>query len=267
MDHVSFYRFVSVPHPEAVAEALSALCEATQVLGYIIVAAEGINGMVAGDPQAIIDFRAGLQDHAINEGGFNGIVFKRTKAERQPFRRLKIKVKPELVPLGVEGFDPTTRLDEIAAADVPPEQWRELIARDDVVLLDNRNHFEYQIGRFIGAVDPEVHEFRSFADYVREQAPTWREDGKTIAMYCTGGIRCEKSSAWMKDLGLKVFQLEGGILNYFQKISDAEKDWDGECFVFDNRVTLDTKLQDCGRTYDDIPGQFPDEDEEHEEHA
>lgn len=259
MDHVSFYRFAPVSQPDAVAEVVTTLCEAVNVLGYILIAPEGINGMVAGEPEAVTEFCAGLQADAVNEGGFNGIVFKRTRTERRPFRRLKIKVKPELVPLGVEGFDPTARLEDIAAADVPPEQWRELIAREDVLLLDNRNHFEYQIGRFSGAIDPEVSEFRSFAEYVRQQAPSWREEGKSIAMYCTGGIRCEKSSAWMQDLGLTVYQLEGGILNYFQKIPDAERDWEGECFVFDNRVTLDTKLNDCGRTYDDIPGQFPDE--------
>ncbi len=121
------------------------------------------------------------------------------------------------------------------------------MARDAVVLLDNRNHFEWRLGRFRGAVDPGVHNFRDFVAYVETQAPQWRAQGKTVAMYCTGGVRCDKTAPWMRSLGLRVLQLEGGILNFLQTLqnheSAAERDWEGECFVFDRRIALDVRLQ------------------------
>lgn len=257
VNHASFYQFVPVAKPQVVADAVHELCTRLELLGHVLVAAEGINGMVAGTADAVTEFVAQLQSDAVNDGGFADLVAKRTDCDRPPFKKLKVKVKEEIVPLGVTGFDPTKRLADIAAADVPPQEWREFIARDDVVLIDNRNSFEYQVGRFRGAVDPEVTDFRDFADYVRGHADEWKASGTTVAMYCTGGIRCEKSSAWMQDLGLEVRQLQGGIINYFQQVPDADADWDGECFVFDDRVTLNTRCEDMGRTFKDIPGQFP----------
>lgn len=254
--HASFYQFAPVAAPESVADTVRDMCTRLELLGHVLVAAEGINGMVAGTAEAVQEFVDRLQSSAVNDGSFAGIAVKYTDCRRPPFKKLKVKVKAEIVPLGVADFDPTSRLAEIAAADVPPQQWRELIARKDVVLIDNRNSFEYQVGRFRGATDPEVADFRDFADYVRDHAEQWKKEGTTVAMYCTGGIRCEKSSAWMQDLGLEVRQLQGGIINYFQQIPDADADWDGECFVFDDRVTLNTSCEDTGRTLADIPGQF-----------
>jgi UPF0176 protein len=158
------------------------------------------------------------------------------------------------VPLGIEGVDGRRG----QAFDVSPAAWRELIARDDVVLLDNRNSFEFRLGRFRNAIDPQVTNFRDFPAYVRAHADGWKAAGKTVAMYCTGGIRCEKTSAWMADLGLPLAQLEGGILNYFAQMPDAQADWQGECFVFDNRVALDTRLQETATTLDDVYTGAPD---------
>ena len=166
---------------------------------------------------------------------------------------MKVYRKPEIVPLGIAGVDASN-----TGTNVSPEQWRKLIAEDDVVLLDNRNSFEYRLGRFKNAIDPQVTNFRDFPKYVEVHAPAWQAEGKRVAMYCTGGIRCEKTSAWMKELNIPVFQLEGGILNYFQSLPDAEKDFDGECFVFDNRIALDTTLHETATTLEDVYGGEPD---------
>ena len=111
------------------------------------------------------------------------------------------------------------------------------------MVLDNRNHFEWRLGRFRGAVDPQVPNFRDFRAWVLAQAPAWRAEGRPVAMYCTGGIRCDKTAPWLRSLGLQVRQLQGGILGYFEALPDAARDWQGECFVFDNRIALDTQLQ------------------------
>jgi UPF0176 protein len=128
------------------------------------------------------------------------------------------------------------------------------------VLIDNRNSFEFRLGRFKGAVDPQVDNFRDFAAYVCEQAPAWLEAGRPVAMYCTGGIRCEKTSAWMQGLGLEVWQLEGGVLNYLQSLPDAEREWEGDCFVFDNRLALDRQLQPAAISVEQVyRAELPDE--------
>jgi UPF0176 protein len=129
-----------------------------------------------------------------------------------------------------------------------PQQWRDLLAGGSAIVLDNRNHFEFRLGHFRGAVDPAVHNFRDFADYVQQHAAQWRAANRPVAMYCTGGIRCEKTAPWLRRLGLSVRQLDGGILNYFRQMPDAAQDWVGECFVFDNRIALDCNLQETGTT-------------------
>lgn len=250
--HIAFYRFVRIDDVAAVCDRLRELTEG--LLGTILVAGEGVNGMLAAPSEridAFIDEAAADQTVGV---AFGGITYKRTDYERIPFSRMMVKAKQEIVPLGVDGLDLPSRVDDVAATDVPPHEWRELIRRDDVVVIDNRNSFEYEVGRFRGAVDPGVVNFRDFRDFVEQHAPEWTAEGKQVAMYCTGGIRCEKSSPWMQDLGLKVHQLQGGILNYFKQIPDADADFDGECFVFDNRVTLDTNLRDVGRQRSDIDG-------------
>ncbi len=252
--HDAFYKFVHLDATEVVA---SALREATaSLLGSILVAHEGINGMLAGTTEALDAFHHTLATDPRFGGHFTDVVYKRTPCITPPFKRMKVHEKAEIVPLGIPGVDAAKQ----TGINVRPEDWRELIAQDDVLLIDNRNSFEYRLGQFRNAVNPEVTNFRDFPEYVKAHIDEWKAEGKRVAMYCTGGIRCEKTSAWMVDLGMTVYQLEGGILNYFQKMPDAEKDWRGECFVFDNRIALDTKLRETPTTLEDVYGSGSEDD-------
>ena len=244
--HSAFYRFVPLPDPSAAADALRALAHG--LTGSIVVAHEGVNGTVAGTPDAVAGFEAALHDAL--DGALRGMAFKHSACTTPPFGRLKVGVKPEIVALGLPDALPAP--DEHDTSRLSPAAWRELLARDDVVLLDNRNHFEVRLGRFRGAVDPGVHNFRDFVAWVREHADEWRAARRPVAMYCTGGIRCDKTAPWLRGLGLDVFQLDGGILNYFEQLPDADRDWQGECFVFDNRVALDTRLRETATTAEQV---------------
>ncbi|MDB5752965.1 MAG: hypothetical protein JWP65_3386 [Ramlibacter sp.] len=252
--HTAFYKFTQLSQPEETAARLRELVAAGDGLtGSILVATEGINGMLAGTPQTLDGIeQALLQDPAFDRA-FDGMAFKRSACTTAPFGKMKVHVKKEIVPLGIEGVD-----GRRTGIDVSPRDWRELIKDAEVVLLDNRNSFEFRLGHFNGAIDPGVTNFRDFPAYVRAHAAEWKAQGKRVAMYCTGGIRCEKTSAWMRELELPVYQLQGGILNYFQQVPDAQRDWRGECFVFDNRVALDTQLQETATTLDDVYGQEAD---------
>lgn len=243
--HSSFYKFVALDDPAAVAAGLRALGHG--LLGSVLVAHEGVNGVLAGPEQALDAFEHGLT----RDARFAGMAFKRSACATAPFARLKVHVKPEIVAVGVP-YAPASGTQR------SPAQWRELIARDDVVVLDNRNSFEYRLGRFRGALDPGVTQFRDFPRYVEAHAARWKAEGRQVAMYCTGGIRCEKTAAWMQGLGLAVHELQGGILNYFQSMPDAERDWQGECFVFDNRIALDTRLQQTATTAEQVYAGEPD---------
>jgi UPF0176 protein len=246
--HTAFYKFSPLENVDEMIDQIRGLTENLQ--GSILLAPEGINGMVAGDIEAIDSFETGLE--AIP--AFVGITFKRSECKTVPFKKMKIRRKPEIVPLGIAGVDVTAGM----GINVSPAQWRELIDQDDVVLLDNRNSFEYRLGRFRNAIDPGVANFRDFPEYVKAHVAEWKSEGKRVAMYCTGGIRCEKTSAWMREFDVPVYQLEGGILNYFLQMPDAEKDWDGECFVFDNRIALDTHMQETDTTLEDVYEGEPD---------
>ena len=248
--HTSFYKFTPLPQPQLVGAALRELVSghaADELAGSILVAAEGINGMLAGSQDAVERFEHALQSEPAFAGAFSGMAFKRSACITRPFGKMKVHVKKEIVPLGIGGVDA-----RITGIQVSPHDWGDLIRQPDVVLLDNRNSFEYRLGHFKGAIDPQVTNFRDFPDYVRSHAAAWKAEGKRVAMYCTGGIRCEKTSAWMLDLGLRSYQLEGGILNYLQQVPDPGRDWKGECFVFDNRVALDARLQETSTTHEDV---------------
>ena len=246
--HSAFYRFTPVADPVAAADAVRAL--ASRLTGSIVLAHEGINGTVAGTPEAVADFEAALEAAHVLDGALQGMPFKHSACATPPFGRLKVGVKPEIVALGLP--EAAGAPDANDASHLSPAAWRALLARDDVVLLDNRNHFEVRLGRFRGALDPGVHNFRDFVAWVQAHAPAWRAAGRPVAMYCTGGIRCDKTAPWLRALGLEVWQLEGGVLNYFQQLPDADRDWDGECFVFDNRVALDTHLHETATTPRDV---------------
>lgn len=249
--HTAFYQFAQLDDADAVVTHLRELTR--DLLGSILVANEGINGVLAGKVAAVETFEQALRHDPFFQGKFSGIAFKRSACHTAPFARMKVHRKSEIVYLGVEGVDAISK----TGIDVSPAEWRELIAQDDVVVIDNRNSFEFKLGKFRNAVDPGVDNFRDFPKYIEEHVPQWQAEGKRVAMYCTGGIRCEKTSAWMLDMGVPVYQLEGGVLNYFEKMPDAEKDWEGECFVFDNRIALDTKLQETDTTLEDVYGGVP----------
>lgn len=250
--HIAFYKFVRLADADNVTAVLRQL--ASDLLGNVLVADEGLNGTLAGSTDALDRFERALMTDPRFNGAFSNIVFKRSACKTVPFARLKIHRKAEIVFLGVDDVDAIAN----KGIDVSPKDWRELIAQDDVVLIDNRNSFEYRLGKFKNAIDPGVDNFRDFPKYIEEHVPEWKKGGKRVAMYCTGGIRCEKTSAWMHEMGLPVYQLEGGILNYFQQMPDAEQDWQGECFVFDNRIALDTQLQETASTPEDVYGGEPD---------
>jgi UPF0176 protein len=231
--HDAFYRFVPVQNPEELIAELEKLCSSAEVLGSILVAEEGINGMLCGSQEALQIVRDGLEQ----DTRFKNLMYKRSACRDQVFKKLKVRLKPEIVALGIEGVD----ANKYHGTDVAPLEWRELIKRDDVVLIDNRNAFEYTLGHFKGAINPGVDNFRDFAAFIEHNLSTWQD--KTISMYCTGGIRCEKTSAWLAEKGIQIMQLEGGIINYFAEVQDAHEDYEGTCFVFDKRQELDTRLK------------------------
>lgn len=251
--HSAFYRFSPVSSAAVLAIALRALGHRLPGLqGAIVVASEGINGAVAGPAPTVEAFETALQQPDIAAGAFAGTLFKHSTCRRAPFGRLSVQVKAEIVALGLPAAATLPPPEQADDSHVEPARWRELLQRQDVVLLDNRNHFEWRLGRFRGAPDPQVHNFRDFGARVLAQAPAWRAAGKTVAMYCTGGIRCDKAAPWLRSLGLPVLQLQGGILNHFACLPDAERDWEGECLVFDRRVALDTRLRETGTTVEQV---------------
>lgn len=251
-EHSSFYKFVALAETAALAQRLrdAQVALGGVIGGNILLAPEGVTGAIGGPPAALDRFEAVLRA----EVPFADLRFKRSFCQTRPFTLLKVHEKPELVAFGLPGV---TGLADAAQTHVAPREWRALIQREDVVVLDNRNHFEFELGHFRGAVDPGVRHFRDFPAYVQAHAPDWRAQGKTVAMYCTGGIRCEKLSGWMAAQGLSVRQLDGGILNYFEQMPDAEADWLGECFVFDKRIAIDTRRQETATTAEQVYGDDP----------
>lgn len=251
--HDAFYQFVDIADVDGTASMLRELTAA--LTGVVLVAPEGLNGTLAGTAAALDAFRMALANDPRLEGRFTGIAFKRSPCITAPFQRMKVHSRTEILPLGVDGVNAVGHVGQ----QLTPHQWRALLDDPNVVVIDNRNHFEVRLGRFRHAVDPLVRNFRDFPAYIEAHLPTWQAEGKQIAMYCTGGIRCEKTSAWLHERGVPVLQLEGGILNYFAQVPDAERDWVGECFVFDNRIALDTRLRETGTSAEQVYAGDPDE--------
>ncbi|MEO0557829.1 MAG: rhodanese-related sulfurtransferase [Bacteroidota bacterium] len=225
----AFYRFVSLPNFADLRQPLHAVCEAEGVKGTILLAAEGVNGTIAGPEDGV---RAVLA-HLRSDPRLAELEAKESWAETMPFRRLKVRLKREIVTLGVPGIDP----NENVGTYVDPEAWNALIAEPDVVVIDARNEYEVAIGTFEGAINPETESFRELPDWLEQQDEL--ADKPRVAMFCTGGIRCEKSTALLKARGFdEVYHLNGGILKYLETISEEESRWQGECFVFDERVSV-----------------------------
>lgn len=229
----ALYRFAAVPDCEAVRARLQTLCEAGEVRGTLLVAREGLNGTIAG-PQAGVDaVVAAIRDMP----GFDALDVKYAWADTPPFLRLKVRIKPEIVTMGQPDLDPATN----AGAYVSPADWNALIADPGTLVIDTRNAYEGRIGAFEGAVQPDTASFRDFPDWFRTEGQALLEarQAKRVAMYCTGGIRCEKSTAFLKAEGVEaVYHLQGGILNYLETVDEVESLWRGECFVFDQRVSV-----------------------------
>lgn len=251
----AFYHFTPVDDPEALRQNIEIRAETLNIKGVVLVATEGINGTVAGTADAIAQF----VDFLKNLDGFSGIKPKFAQADLDPFPRLSVKLKKEIVPLGVEGIDPNARVGTY----VPPADWDDLIQQEDVLLIDCRNSYEFEVGTFEGAVDPGTTTFREFPEYAKKLDPS-----KTprVAMFCTGGIRCEKATGLMLDLGFsEVYHLEGGILRYLEERGPQSQTWRGECFVFDRRVSVDPSLQPgswdvcwaCSMPVNDLDKQSP----------
>jgi len=239
--HSSFYRFTPVADPTAFATWLRELGASLALGGVVLVAEEGVSAAVAGEVDAVHAFETELQA----QPGLAALHFKHNTCDRRPFSRFKVSVKREIVAFGVPGVSA-----EDTGTHVSPQRWRELLADPDTVVLDNRNTFEFKLGRFRGAIDPGVAHFRDFPAYVEAHRDEWQ--GKTVAMYCTGGIRCEKTAAWMQERGLRVAQLDGGILNFLEAFPDAAADWEGECYVFDKRIAIDAAGRETGTTAEEV---------------
>ncbi len=245
--HIAFYRFVRIADAPRVAAVLRELT--ADLLGSVLLAGEGINAALAGETASIDRFERALRDEPRLGGLFTGIGFRRTACRTPPFQRMKVHLRAEVLPLGVGGVDAVGR----RGVQLDPAQWRALLAADDAVVIDNRNGFEFRLGHFRAAIDPKVGNFRDLPAFIEANAPGWKARGQRVAMYCTGGIRCEKTAAWMHDaFHLDVHQLEGGILRYLAETRDAEADWQGECFVFDNRIALDALLRETATTAADV---------------
>ena len=238
MNVVSFYRFADVAEPDRLALDLQRLCEELHLLGTILVASEGLNGTLAGDAQSIrrvLDFAAGALGQAAPLDG------RWTEAGEAPFRRMRVRVKPEIVALGRPDIRPQTATGK----HLSPKEWNALLERPDALVIDTRNRYEVEVGTFPQAVDPATDRFRQFANYAETLPEAARQ--RPVAMFCTGGIRCEKASALMLELGFReVYQLEGGVLNYLEQMKDDDNRWSGECFVFDSRVAVDRDLAEGG---------------------
>lgn len=232
----ALYRFVSFDAPEAMQPMISEQCTQTGIKGTILLAREGINGTVAGAPEAIDALVTFLR--AIP--GCEELDVKYSHAREMPFYRMKVRLKKEIVTLGVDGIDPKREVGTY----VQPEDWNALISDPDTVLIDTRNDYEVAIGTFEGAVDPRTKSFSEFPEWFRAHRDALAAGKTKFAMFCTGGIRCEKSTAFLKAEGIDdVYHLEGGILRYLENIPEAESKWQGECFVFDERVSVKHGLE------------------------
>ena len=230
----ALYHFVRLNNHTALKQPLLKLMNHHGVKGTLLLAAEGINGTVAGKRQAIDHLLEWLK----SKDEFKGLVHKESYVDSQPFNRTKVKLKKEIVTMGVENIDP----NHIVGTYVKPKDWNALITDPEVLLVDTRNDYEVAIGTFNGALDPKTDTFREFPDYVAEHLD--KNKHKKVAMFCTGGIRCEKSTAYLKQQGFdEVYHLEGGILKYLEEVPESETQWQGECFVFDNRVSVDLNLE------------------------
>lgn len=231
----ALYHFARFDRYESVREPLQALCEENGVKGTLLLAREGINGTIAGPDAGIGNVLA----HLRAQPEFAALEHKESRASKMPFLRMKVRLKKEIVTMGVEDIDP----NRIVGTYVDPKDWNALITDPETIVIDTRNDYETAIGIFKGAVDPKTKTFREFPDWVKNN--TGLHNKPKIAMYCTGGIRCEKATAFMKEQGFdEVYHLKGGILKYLEEVPEEQSLWEGACFVFDERVSVTHGLKE-----------------------
>jgi UPF0176 protein len=241
----AFYQFASLPDFRDLREPLRALCGDLALKGSVLLAPEGINGTLAGNPEAIDELIAALRHDDLFGGRLDHLELKFSSAAAMPFGRLKVRLKKEIVTFGDKAADPTRQVGTY----VEPTDWNDLIAAPDTVLIDTRNAFEVAIGTFEGAIDPAIASFGQFKKFAARHLDPSRD--RKIAMFCTGGIRCEKASSYLLAQGFtEVYHLKGGILNYLEQVAETDSRWRGECFVFDERVALGHGLRERDAEHD-----------------
>jgi UPF0176 protein len=238
MKVASFYRFLDLSDPEDFKNALQGVCDEQGLLGTILVANEGTNGSITGEESAIGHVFAWIEEtlelNSPIEARWNAV-------SEPPFRRMRVKLKKEIVALGRPDILPHKQTGTYVSG----ERWNELISNPDVVVIDTRNSYEFEVGTFPHAIDPGTDSFREFPEFAQKLAETSKD--RPLAMFCTGGIRCEKATALMLELGFdEVYHLQGGILKYLEDMPAQENQWEGECFVFDTRVAVDRDLAEGG---------------------
>jgi UPF0176 protein len=237
----AFYQFAALPDFRCLREPLRTVCARLALKGSVLLAEEGINGTLAGSPEAIGDLVKELRAGGLFGGRLDNLELKFSQAAAMPFQRLKVRLKKEIVTLGAPAIDPTRQVGTY----VDPADWNALIATPDTLVIDTRNAFEVAMGTFPGAVDPGIDSFGQFKDFAARHLDPARH--RKVAMFCTGGIRCEKASAYLLARGFaEVYHLKGGILKYLEGVPEADSRWRGECFVFDDRVALGHGLRESG---------------------
>ena len=234
----AMYHFVKLPHFQNLQKPLLNFCISRSIKGTLLLADEGINGTLAGPEKFILELLYYLKNDPIFEGNFKNLAHKESWSDKSPFYRMKVKLKKEIVTLGVPGVSPT----KIVGKYVKPKDWNSIISDPEVILIDTRNDYEFEIGTFKNALNPKTRTFREFPDFVNSHLNP--KKNKKIAMFCTGGIRCEKASSYLMSMGFNdVYHLEGGILKYLEEVKAEESLWQGECFVFDQRVAIKHGLE------------------------
>ena len=232
----ALYKFVEINNLLSLKDNLYKICEENNIMGTILIADEGINGTISGKDNQIKQTISSL----LSDERFSNLEIKYSSTDRQPFHRMKVRLKKEIVTIGLPEINPNKKVGTY----VKPEDWNDLISDPNVIVIDTRNRYETKIGSFQNALDPETSSFREFPSWVKKFKNSKDNTNKKIAMFCTGGIRCEKASSLMKEEGFKdVYHLQGGILKYLEKIDKENSLWDGECFVFDQRVCLTDELE------------------------
>jgi len=237
MSHIvvcALYKFVTLDNYQTIQQPLLKLMLDRDIKGTLLLAQEGINGTIAGSRDSIDHLLALLK----NDPRLADVSYKESYTDQMPFLRSRVKLKKEIVTMGIEGIDPK----QVVGTYVKPTDWNDLISDPEVLLVDTRNDYEVQVGTFKDALNPKTDSFREFPDYVKQQLDPKKHT--KVAMFCTGGIRCEKSTAFLKEQGFdEVYHLQGGILKYLEEVPAEQSLWEGECFVFDERVTVNHQLE------------------------